>query len=122
MCKAVCLLVCLIWAYRPAAAAAPQFQVIRLEEPFQSHSLSGTVSDPSGSTLPGVLVEECEKGWTNCFAQTRTDEHGYFSWRHPKKGNHFLRLSKDGFDPLWITVTVVKSSKTDLRLQLYIAN
>ena len=102
-------------------AASPQLQLITIKEPFDSHSLSGTVTDPSGAGRYGVLVEECEDGWKACFAQTRTDRNGHFSWRHAKKGKHYLRLSQDGFDPTQITVIIDKNSKADIRLELELA-
>jgi len=119
--KVLCSLFCLVCSNGVAVAGAPQFQVIQIEEPVQSRSLSGIVLDPTGATISGVLVEQCEEGWKNCFAQTRTDEDGRFSWRHAGNGKHFLRLSKNGFDPLWITVVVVRSSKTEIRLYLTVA-
>jgi hypothetical protein len=102
-------------------AAAPQYQLITIAKPFQSHSLSGIVSDPSGAGRLGVLVQECDDSWKNCFAQTQTDHNGHFSLKHAKKGKHYLRLSLDGFDPTQITVIVDKSSKADIRFELIVA-
>jgi hypothetical protein len=102
-------------------AGSPQVQVITIEKPFQSRSLSGTVSDPSGAGRLGVLVQECDDSWKNCFAQTQTDYNGHFSLKHAKKGKHYLRLSLDGFDPTQITVIVDKSSKAEIGFELHIS-
>jgi hypothetical protein len=99
----------------------PQTQLITIEKPFQSRSLSGTLSDPSGAPTSGVLVQECDDSWKNCFAQTQTDHNGHFSLKHAKKGKHYLRLSLDGFDPTQITVIIDKSSKADIRFELHIS-
>ncbi len=118
------MLTAISWFFVPCAsilAAVPQLAVAQIQQPFHSRSLSGTVLDPSGAGTPDAVVEECQEGWKKCFAQARTDEKGHFSFHRSKRGIHYLRLTKDGFDPLWITVIVDPDSKTDLRLQLHAA-
>jgi hypothetical protein len=99
-------------------AAGQGIVLIRIEEPFSSHSLAGTLLDPSGGEIDGVLVQDCREGWKDCFAQQETNTDGRFSWPRSVSGKHFLRISKSGFNPMEIVVIVDKKVKTDLRLRM----
>jgi hypothetical protein len=100
--------------------AAPQRLVV-FEKPFHSRSLSGFVLDYSHAPIPDALVEECTENWDSCFAQTRTDQRGRFSWPGVKGGKHFLKISSPGFDPAQIIVMVSWHSKAEFRLKLTVA-
>jgi hypothetical protein len=100
--------------------AAPQRLVV-FERPFHSRSLSGFVLDYSHAPVAGALVEECTEKWERCFAQTRTDQNGRFSWPSVKKGRHFLKISSPGFNPAQIIVMVSWHSKAEFRLELTVA-
>jgi carboxypeptidase family protein len=91
------------------------------EKPFHSRSLSGFVLDYSHAPIPDVLVEECTEKWESCFAHTRTDQTGRFSWPGVKKGRHFLKISSPGFNPTQIIVVVSWHSKAEFRLNLNVA-
>ncbi|HXX20081.1 MAG TPA: carboxypeptidase-like regulatory domain-containing protein [Candidatus Acidoferrum sp.] len=103
------------------ASAASQYSV-EMVEPFHSRSLSGTVLDASAAPLEGAVVERCQERWRNCFDRVVTDRHGRFSWHHAKNGTYFLKLSKDGFNPMQVTVIIDGNFKAGLRFQLPIAN
>jgi hypothetical protein len=106
----------------PPLPARPQMVLITFDHPFQSQTLRGTVSDPTGASVMGVLIEDCDTNFKQVRASTWTDENGHFTLRHGRIGTtHFLRVSKDGFDPMQITVQLRRSADPELSIKLHIA-
>jgi hypothetical protein len=102
--------------------AKPQLVLITVDHPFQSQKLAGTVVDPTGETVMGVLIEDCDPSFKHVRASRRTDEDGHFELRHGRTGTtHYLRVSKDGFDPMHLTIQLKRSADPDLKIQLVIA-
>jgi hypothetical protein len=113
------LLAALLFSPPPAK---PQLVLITFDHPFQSQKLKGTVVDSSGETVMGVLIEDCDPNFKHVRTSTRTDENGRFALRHGRTGTtHNLRVSKDGFDPMQLTVQLKRSGDPDLKIQLVIA-
>lgn len=101
--------------------AAAQEMRVTMEKPFHSRSLSGFVLDLSHGPIADALVEECTENWQSCFARTRADQNGHFSWPDVKKGKHFLQITSPGFNQTQIIVIVSKHAKADFRVELEVA-
>jgi hypothetical protein len=107
-----------------AVSAHPRAQVVLItfDHPFQAQKLAGVVLDPTGASVMGVLIEDCDPTFKRVRASTRTDENGRFAFRKGKAGTiHFLRVSKDGFDPMRMTVQLKPTASAELEIKLYIA-
>lgn len=104
-----------------APLTAAQQMVVTLEKPFHSHSLSGFVLDLSHASIADAFVEECTDNWESCFAHTRTDQRGHFSWPDAKKGKHFLKILSPGFNTTRIIVIVSRRSTAEFRIELRVA-
>lgn len=99
-----------------------QFVLIKVDKPFQSQKLAGMVVDPTGATVMGVLIEDCDPTFDHVKASTRTDKDGRFVLLGGRNGStHFLSLSRDGFDPMHIIVKLRPSANSDLKIRLQIA-
>jgi len=102
---------------------AHALELITIEHPFHSHSLAGFVSDPSGATVSGVVIEDCDSTFKQVLASTTTDANGHFAFPGKKTGTtHFLRLSHYGFDPMQITVKLSRFAMSGLNVRLHVAN
>jgi hypothetical protein len=102
--------------------AKAQMELITIEHPFHARSLAGIVVDPSGGTVPGVVIEDCDSTFKQVLDSTTTDANGHFIFPHAKAGTtHFLRVSHYGFDPMQITVELGHFAKGGLTIRLYIA-
>ena len=93
---------------------------VEIETPFHAARLSGQVTF-AGSGLPDVVIDRCEQGWKNCFAQARTDENGNFEFPGVHTKTNYLKCSKPGFNPLLVTIIIDPKAKKKLMLQLPIA-
>lgn len=139
------ILISLAFALNVPANA--QLELVVIEKPFTAHSLSGTVSDPTGSPVAGAVIEECDAPFTPIEAKdpqgrptgtvlhgdctrnpsridssTVTDLKGHFTIRSAKTGKvHYLHISSPGFDPMQITVRLTLFAKAGVRIQLRIA-
>jgi hypothetical protein len=119
--KAFARTVCLVAFCALAAAAAPQSPTIQIKTPFRISSLSGIVLGTAGRGVPGVLIEECERDWKKCSKFGRTDKHGGFVSAGRRTGEHFLRFSSEGFEPLEIRVIVNPYVMQSLEVRLEVA-
>lgn len=106
-----------------ALAAFAQNEIIEIEKPLKAQSLSGLVQlGPSPEGVPGVLVEECTKGWKAIKASIHTDGDGHFVLPPgTKSGVHYLRLSFRGAKTLLIKVKLDASAPKELALILSVA-
>ena len=99
-----------------------QYTTIEIEKVQLAHSLAAVVLDPSGSPVPGVLVEEYGSNWKESLRSTKTDATGGFTFT-PVKGRdvYYLQLRMNGFDPLRIRVKIDPKQGKTLRLKLEVA-
>lgn len=111
------LIATMLWGELALAAQ----RVVEYEKPFASRSFAGTIVDSNGAPVERAVVEECDAKWDSCFGRVQTDLNGNFSFPKNAAGKHFLRISKDGFTPAWITLIVNKRSNKQLSLKLYVA-
>jgi hypothetical protein len=95
----------------------PSPQIIQINKAMRSNSLSGVITDPSGSATSEVLVEILESNWGNRIEAILTDSEGVFAFTKNAPGVYFLRLSKPGFDSMLLKVQVAKK-KAGLRLRV----
>jgi hypothetical protein len=79
------------------------------------------VLDTAGRGVPRVLIEECQREWKKCSKFGRTDKHGSFVSAGRRTGEHFLRFSSEGFEPLEITVIVNPYVMQSLEVRLEVA-
>lgn len=123
-----------------------QYELIIIEKPFSSHSLSGVVVDPTGAPIAGAVVEECKAPFTpiearnaqgkptgeilhgdctqgSIVATKETNAHGHFSLPKAKEGKqtYYLHVSSPGFDPMQITVKLKFFARAGVRIRLHIA-
>ena len=99
-----------------------QYQTIEIENVQLARSLAAVVLDPTGSPIPGVLVEESSPNWKESLRSTRTDATGGFSFAPVKGRNvYYLQLRMDGFDPLRVRVKIDPKRGKNLRLKLEVA-
>ncbi len=118
--RAVFMAVSLMPAFAPSLQSP--VVLITFDQPLQSQKLAGVVVGPSGATVMGVRVEECDSTFTHVKATAWTDEDGHFALRHGRKGTtHFLCIGRDGPDPMQLTVQLKHSAKPDLKIVLTIA-
>lgn len=105
-----------------SAAFAQGYALITLERPFQARNLAGLVVGHAGAPVRGVLVEECDASFTRILASTRTDKDGHFAFPKATSGSrHYLSLSKDGFNPMHVTVHIRHLAATEVRIHLSVA-
>jgi carboxypeptidase family protein len=93
--------------------------LIQIEKPFAAKSVRGVVVDPSGAAIAGVKVRMAGPKWQGELARTVTDSNGRFDFHKDRPGKYFLEFSKPGFDLLRIEV-IVKESKSDLRIEMWV--
>ena len=55
-------------------------EIFEIEKVQLAKSVAGIVSDPSGSALPGVTVEDRSEDWKTVLRSTETDEKGRFAF------------------------------------------
>jgi hypothetical protein len=102
----------------------PQAQIVLItfDHPFQAQKLAGVAVDPSGASVMGVLIEDCDPTFKKVRTSAWTDENGRFAFRRWRPGGtHYLRVHKDGFDPMQMIVHLKSSASAELTIQLHIA-
>ena len=107
-----------------AVAPHPRAQVILItfDHPFEAQKLAGIVLDPSGASVMGVLIEDCDPTFKRVRKSVWSDENGRFGFRRGRAGTtHYLRVSRDGFDPMQMAVQLKPSVSAGLTIRLYIA-
>ena len=87
-----------------------QMEIVEIEKPQLAKSIAGTVSDPSGTALPGVTVEERSEDWKTVLRSTETDDRGRFHFSaRPKKTIYHLQFSRSGFN--WVRIKLQLDNK-----------
>jgi hypothetical protein len=99
-----------------------QYQTIEIERVQLARSLGATVREPTGSPIPGVLVEEFSSDWKESRRSTKTDTAGSFTFAPVKgRGIYYLQLRMNGFDPLRVRVKLDAKRGTNLQLKMEVA-
>jgi len=110
----------LLLAVSPHSRA--QLVLITFDHPFQAQKLAGVALDPSGTSVMGVLIEDCDPTFKRVRKSAWTDEDGRFAFRRGRAGTtHYLRVSRDGFDPMRMIVQIKPGASAELAVQLHIA-
>ena len=106
----------------PAHLHAQGVSTIEYEKVQVARSLAAVVVDPTGSPIPGVLVEECSSDWKESLRSTKTDTAGSFTLA-PVKGRsvYYLQLRMNGFNPLRVPVKLNPKHGKNLQLTLEVA-
>lgn len=117
--RILCLCICFLFLV-PVLHA--QSQIIEIEKVQLAGSLAAMVTDPAGSPMPGVLVEEFTSDWKQALRSTKTDAKGGFTFA-PVRGRdlYYLQLKIDGFDPLRVRMKIDPKQSKKLRLKLELA-
>src|SRR5688500_7779165 len=77
--------------------AMGQFLSVQTDRSFQSKDLSAIVYAPNGEPLAGVTVKLLTEQWKIERDRTKTNSHGFFTFRIAKPGMYFLELGSPGF-------------------------
>jgi hypothetical protein len=119
--RLVCVVSGLLFLF-PTHLYAQGVSIIEYEKVQLARSLTALVHDPTGSPIPGVLVEECSSDWKESLRSTKTDTAGGFSFA-PVKGRsvYYLQLKMNGFNPLRIHVKVDPKRGKNLQLTMELA-
>lgn len=101
-----------------ACALAPP--VASAQETINSASVSGRVTDPSGSVIPGaqVIARQTE---TNLTSSTTTDTYGRFRFATLRLGPYQIKVQQPGFGDALRSVTLTVGSAFELPITLVIA-
>ena len=97
--KRIYLMMALLWALAGAATA-------------QKYTLSGTVADGLGESLPGAAAALLNAKDSTLLAGAATDMQGQFRLTAPKAGTYLLRLSYMGYVTQYRSVTFSRSQNT----------
>ena len=93
--------------------AFAQMEIVEIEKPQPARSVAGLVSDPSGSALPNVTVEERSEDWKTVLRSTETDDKGRFHFsKTPRKTTYRLQFGCSGFNWVRITLRLDKKAAT----------
>ena len=99
-----------------------QYQTIEIEKVQLARSLGAVVHDPTGSPIPGVLVEEFSSDWRESLRSTKTDTEGGFTFAPVNgRGIHYLQLRMNGYNPLRVRVKLDAKRGTNLHLKMEVA-
>jgi len=110
----------LLLAVSPHSQA--QLVLITFDHPFQAQKLTGVALDPSGASVMGVLIEDCDPTFKRDRKSVWTDENGRFAFRRSNAGTtNYLRVSRNGFDPMRMIVQLKPGASAELTIQLQIA-
>jgi hypothetical protein len=79
-------------------------------------SMAGTVADPSGGVMPGVLVVALNTE-TGVAQRTTTNSEGFYGFPSLPEGHYEVRIERDGFKP-YKRAGVVVNSNSALRVDV----
>src|SRR5271156_454488 len=88
-----------------------------LAAPLHADTISGTVKDPSGAVISGARVEITGGSLAQALVFS-SDDSGKFVAPNLTPGKYSVRVSKDGFDDLTISVDLDGASDLPLRLTI----
>jgi hypothetical protein len=85
-------------------------EIVEIGTPQPAKSVAGFVSDPSGSALPRVTVEERTEDWKTVLRSTETDDQGRFHFSTTRKKTvYHLQFGRAGFN--WVRITLQVDKK-----------
>ena len=100
-------------------SAVAQMEIVEIEKPQPAKSVAGIVSDPSGSALLGVTIEERSDDWKSVLRSTETDDQGRFHFSAtPKKTLYHLQFGRSGFNWLRITLKLDKKAGPTIAVKM----
>src|SRR5215472_4782341 len=90
-----------------------------LAQSSSTATVSGTVTDPKGATVPSAAVELLDTA-TNESRSQATNDTGYYLFASVAPGSYKVVVKKDGFRTTAITVDVQvgKAATVDIRLEV----
>jgi len=98
-----------------------QQEVVRIDKPFVSKSLSGIITDANGEKMPFVTIRRFTSDWKNEVEFVETDNNGKFQFNKLPIGIYYLRISANGFNELEVKVILKKNSKIKLKFRLAVS-
>ncbi len=107
-----------------ALPARAQGNMTVVYKPVNVRHLVGVVTYAgSQEGIAGAIVEDCDPTYKHVLNSTITDRNGRFSFPHVKYGSvHYLNVRYPRWDLTRIPVTIRFFAKTELHLDLHIAN
>ncbi len=96
-------------------------EIIEFEKPFVFKALNGTITDNVGFPIPKVLVELVKADWKSRIKATLTDEQGKFILDESSPGINYIKISKDGFNTIFVKIIVDKKSKDTFKIKMGIS-
>ena len=91
----------------------------RYDNQVYSVSLSGKViATHADEPVEHAIIERMSKSWGNCLQATSTNKSGAFSLGSGSSGTYYLRVSKHGYRPVMLKVTVRPTAPGDLVVSL----
>lgn len=99
------------------SAFAILLALFALASPLRADTLSGTIKDPSGATVPAAHIEISSPTLTQPLVLT-SDAAGKFTAPNLAPGIYTLKVEKDGFDPLVTTVDLHGAADLPLTLAI----
>ena len=89
----------------------------------EAQSLSGTIRDQAGATVPQVAVEEMSEDWSKVLQRTATDAEGHWSLSSATTGRrvHNIRFIKGGFRQVRFRVRISREATKPLDFVLPVA-
>jgi hypothetical protein len=98
-------------------AQGDQLPVASGAEPAMARSVSGTVLDPSGASIPGahVVLRTTEASAT---LETKTDATGAFRFDNVRTGKYDLEVEAEGFRPTQVQATITTRRTPAFRVVL----
>jgi hypothetical protein len=106
--RRILLVAICIFGSLPRSSLAHGVTIIEIRNVIHANSLAGIVTfrDPSDG-VPGVVVEDCTRGWAKVVETSLTDENGNFKLPAANRRSvHYLRISKVGWDTLLVKVMI----------------
>ena len=97
-------------------------EVVQYAKTRKVSTLSGTVVDRTGATIPDTQVCSMSAGWKTDLQCTTTDSDGRWALSvKPKEKLYNLRFVKANFNQVWIKVRVTTRKSAPLTVEMPVA-
>ena len=91
----------------------------RYDNAVYAYSLAGKVIiSHADEPAEHAIVERTTKSWGKCVQALTTTKAGTFAFAPVKSGTYYLRVSKKGFRPVMLKVTITPTAPSDLVVSL----